>query len=214
MFIDSMKSVLIVGAHPDDVEWMAGGTIASVVSRGGRVHALTFTDGSWTNESNQQYRKSGVGIEEAKAAAAVLGYSVEHLGEPTLDLAFKDSLVVEVLRRVESRSVDTIICPWLDDLHHDHEIAARLAISASRRVPRVLMGMCNWYICRGPFSPNIFVDVSETFHLKMSALECYKSEMTRVGDTWRAFHDATSKNYGLIAGVARAEGFVTNKFLL
>lgn len=209
-----MKNVLVVGAHPDDLEWMAGGTVANVIAQGGKVHLLTLTNGTWKDASGNYYRDKQVAIEEANAAAKVLGYTLEHLDEPCLDVNFSDSLVVKVLERIDTINADTIICPWIDDLHRDHEMTARIAISASRRVPRVLMGMCNWYVFRTPFNPNVFVDISETYPKKMEALQCYKSEMARIGDTWRKYHNNITSNYGLMVNTTRAEGFISYKYKL
>jgi hypothetical protein len=48
--------------------------------------------------------------------------------------------------------------------------------------------------------------------MKLRALACYRSEMKRVGKTWRKFYDSITKIYGLVAGVDRAEGFISHKF--
>ena len=69
-------------------------------------------------------------------------------------MKFEDRLVCEVLERISRHSIDTLVCPFDGDLHHDHEVLARIAQSASRRVPRVLMSQINWYM-REPFSPNL-----------------------------------------------------------
>ena len=204
-----MKNVLVVGAHPDDLEWMAGGTVAKIISEGGKVHLITLTNGTWKDASGNYYRDKDIAISEAKKAASVLGYTIEHLDEPCLDVNFRDALVVQVLNRIDKINADTIICPWIDDLHHDHEMTARIAVSASRRVPRVLMGMCNWYVFRTPFNPNFFVDISDTYSKKMAALECYESEMKRIGGTWRKYHDNITSNYGIMVNVERAEGFIS-----
>jgi len=47
------KVVLAVGAHPDDIDFGAGGTIARWAAEGAYVYYLIYTDGSkvfWPNE--------------------------------------------------------------------------------------------------------------------------------------------------------------------
>lgn len=61
-----MKNVLVVGAHPDDLEWMAGGTVAKIVSDGGKVHLITLTNGTWKDASGNYYRDKDIAISEAK----------------------------------------------------------------------------------------------------------------------------------------------------
>ena len=49
-----MKNILVIGAHPDDLEWMAGGTVANAIANGGKVHLLTLTNGTW-KDANGNY---------------------------------------------------------------------------------------------------------------------------------------------------------------
>jgi LmbE family N-acetylglucosaminyl deacetylase len=206
-------NVLGLGAHPDDIELMAGGTIAKWKSEGHNVHVLRFTDGVWTAPGGELMREKAAALAEERAAAKVLGYSVENLEYQALALEFKDQMVVDTLKRIQELKIDTIICPWERDSNHDHEIVARIAFAASRKVSRVLMGQINYYL-REVFAPNIFVDISNTFDQKIQSLECYESQWSRQGTDWHEFLDVTSRYYGKMIGVKRAEGFVTSKFLL
>jgi LmbE family N-acetylglucosaminyl deacetylase len=206
------RSILCVGAHPDDVEVMAGGSIARWVANGDRVHAVVLTDGVWTTPDGRVMRDRDEAAREAADAAAALGITTEILGRPALRLQYDDDLVRELLVRVDRHAIDTIVCPWDGDLHHDHEMTARMAVAASRRVPRVLMGQINPYL-RQTFAPNLFVDVTATFDAKIRAVQCYRGEWARAGSEWMPFLDDSSRTYGRMVGVARAEGFVTHKFL-
>ncbi len=210
-----MKNILFVGAHPDDLELMAGGTVKRVLNEGGTVHALTVSNGTWVGHDSKIFRDSNIAIKEAEEASKVLGYSVEHLNEKTLEIEYKDSIVSKILESIESIKADTIICPWIGDLHKDHSEVAKMAIAASRKIPRVLMGQANWYIAEHMFTPNIFIDISETYDDKIKALECYESVgMQRVGNKYRKLVDSLSSYYGSISSSDRAEGFITNKFTL
>jgi len=67
--------VIIVGAHPDDVEIACGGTIAAMVEQGYRVGIIDLTDGEPTPLSpSPDVRRS-----EAMAAAKVLGVHVRKI---------------------------------------------------------------------------------------------------------------------------------------
>jgi LmbE family N-acetylglucosaminyl deacetylase len=213
MSSEDKRGVLCVVAHPDDLESMAGGTVARWLDEGYRVHALTLTTGEWRAPDGTLMREEAEAVREGESAAEVLGYTVEFLKERTMDLRFEDRLVCEVLRRVDAMAIDTILCPWDGDLHRDHEVAARIALSASRRVPRVMMGQVNWYL-REFFCPNVFVDISATWQRKIDALRCFKGQWDRVGDEWLRHLDETSRYYGRIVGVERAEGFASRKLLL
>ncbi|MFM8283223.1 MAG: PIG-L deacetylase family protein [Planctomycetaceae bacterium] len=207
------RSVLAVVAHPDDLEMMAGGAVARWTHSGAAVHCITLTDGVWITPDGRTMRDAHTAEREARAAAGILGHTVEHLGRPAMDLRFEDALVREVLARVERLRPDTILCPWDRDLHHDHEVAARVAIAASRRIPRVLMGQINPYL-NEVFTPNLFVDIATMWERKLAALACYVSEWQRARGQWEPFIDDATRHYGHMVGVARAEGFVSRKFLL
>lgn len=213
MSIEGPRNILCVGAHPDDIEMMAGGSVARWVKEGRRVRFLTLTDGVWQSPGGERQRDPEEARAEGEAAAESLGVEVENLMLPAMDLRFEDRLVVEVLRRIEAHRIDTLVCPWDRDLHHDHEVASRIAVSASRRVPRVLMGCINYYL-REVFPPNLFVDISGTWDAKLAAMECYAGQWKRAKGEWQPWLDETSRSWGRTLGVERAEGFLARKYLL
>lgn len=208
-----MKNILALIAHPDDLEIMAGGSIAKWIAEGKKVHTLTFTHGSWTSPEGHIVRSKEAAHNEELNVSQFMGYSVENLGEETLALSFSDAYVIEVLKRISLYSIDTIVCPSENDLNHDHEVVARIAFAASRRVPNLLMGQINFYL-RNFFVPNIYVDISETWDKKIQAMELYEGEWSKSGKDWYEFLDATSSYYGKIIGVKRAEGFYSPKYKL
>jgi len=213
MIINGKMNVLCLNAHPDDLEIMAGGTIAKWINEGHHFHVLTFTDGVWTSPDGIVMRDRQEALMEEKKAADVLGYTVENLQYQAMELKFQDKHVCEVLQRIDKLKIDTILCPWEKDLHHDHEVVSRIAMSASRRIPRLIMGQINFYL-RDFFTPNLFVDISATWTKKIESLKCFRSEWGRNGNGWYEYLDDTTRQYGRIIGVERAEGFVSRKFLL
>ncbi|MCF7960708.1 MAG: PIG-L family deacetylase [Pirellula sp.] len=67
--------VMVVGAHPDDVEIACGGTIAAMVEQGYRVGIIDLTDGEPTPLSpSPEVRRA-----EAEAAAKILGVHVRKI---------------------------------------------------------------------------------------------------------------------------------------
>jgi LmbE family N-acetylglucosaminyl deacetylase len=213
MIINGKMNVLCLNAHPDDLEIMAGGTIAKWINEGHQFHVLTCTDGVWTSPDGIVMRDRQEALIEENKAADVLGYTVENLQYQAMELKFQDKHVCEVLQRIDKLKIDTILCPWEKDLHHDHEVVSRIAMSASRRIPRLIMGQINFYL-RDFFTPNLFVDISATWSKKIESLKCFRSEWGRNGNAWYEYLDETTRQYGRIIGVERAEGFVSRKFLL
>jgi LmbE family N-acetylglucosaminyl deacetylase len=213
MFGSRPTRALAVVAHADDLELMAGGTVARLVGEGHSVHVVSITDGVWTSPDGAVLREREAALSEERDSAALLGYSVENLGRPAMDLEFDDELVVEVLRRADALDANLLLCPWERDLVHDHEVASRIAVAASRRIPVVLLGQINHHL-REVFAPNVFVDITSVWEQKIDALKCFRTEWARAGEDWYGFLDATSRYYGRMVGVERAEGFVSPKFLV
>ena len=73
---------LAIGAHPDDVEFGAGGTLARWAAAGTEVHLLVLTDGSkgtW-DADDDLVRLIATRVDEARDAAKTLADGTVHFG--------------------------------------------------------------------------------------------------------------------------------------
>lgn len=130
------ERALAIGAHPDDIEFGCGATLAKWAAAGCEVHLLVLADGSkgtWDGEDDTATLVS-VREEEQRAAAAVLGAKEVHFlrlvdGELASGLAER-ARVCEVIRVVRP----TVVLghdPWRRyRLHPDHRHAGWLTIDA------------------------------------------------------------------------------------
>lgn len=127
-------SALAIGAHPDDVEFGAGATLAKWAAAGCVVHHLVCTDGSkgtWDVHADTA-ALARIRQDEQRDAARRLGATGEVVflgevdGELASDLA-RRGRVAEVIRRLQPEVVlghD----PWKPyRLHPDHRHAGQLA---------------------------------------------------------------------------------------
>ncbi len=132
-------SALAVGAHPDDVEFGAGGTLAKWASAGCIVHHLVCTDGSkgtWDVDADTDALVTRRRDEQREAARRLSGTSageVMFLGEVDGELDSSlvlRSAVAKVIRRLRPQVVlghD----PWKRyRLHPDHRHAGLLVCDA------------------------------------------------------------------------------------
>lgn len=203
-----IKNLLAVVAHPDDLEMMGGGTILKFIKENINIHVLVLTDGSWNSQSGKIIRSKEESSKEMNEVNSVMQYtSCDMLEEKTLELQFKDSLVCEVLNRIEKYNIDTILTTWNKDTHRDHRVACEIALAASRRVPNFLMGQVNYYMTDF-YSPNFYVDITSEWDNKIKCMSLFASQWNRNKKDWTEFLDMTSKYYGKIIGVDRAEGFI------
>jgi LmbE family N-acetylglucosaminyl deacetylase len=135
-FGDEIKRILVVAAHPDDLETTSGGTLALLIARGVEVALLLGTDGdigthdlSFTRETLAVVRRR-----ETLAGAAALGikevFSLgHHDGELVADLALRAE-VAGVYRRWQPDTIFTFDPAWGGQAHPDHIAAGRAAVDA------------------------------------------------------------------------------------
>lgn len=215
---------LVVGAHPDDAELYAGGTIARWIAEGCYVAFLVLTDGRLGSHDPaiDPAEVAAVRNAEAREAAAFLGVSEISFGgyadgglRRELDAATE--LVAATIREVRP---DVVVGhdPWrLYELHPDHRaagtatcdglIAAREhhAMPALRQRglsphrPREL-----WLM--GTTQPDRFVDVEATMAKKLDALALHRSQFAHLDD-WADGVSAWNAEIGAERGYRSAEAF-------
>lgn len=125
------KVALAVAAHPDDIEFMMGGTLLSLAALGWKTHYITVGNGSVgsrTISAPDIVQTRGL---EAKAGAAALGATWHSPVVNDIEIVY----CVELLRRLTSvvRLVvpDVILTQAPDDYMDDHIETSRLAASAA-----------------------------------------------------------------------------------
>lgn len=126
--------VLAIGAHPDDVEFGCGATLAKWVDAGAQVHLCVCTDGSkgtWDAQADLGALVAQREVEQRAAAAALGAVDVHFLryvdGELQNDQATRSALCA-VIRAVRP---DVVLGhdPWHPyRLHPDHHQAGVLTI--------------------------------------------------------------------------------------
>jgi LmbE family N-acetylglucosaminyl deacetylase len=130
--LETPKIALAVGAHPDDIEFGCGGTLAKWAAGGCRIHHLVLTDGSkgtWDPSADIDELKRLRRAEQLEAARLVGGGDVTFLdrvdGELDSDTETRRA-VCGVIRRVRP---DVLLGhdPWRRyRLHPDHRNAGWL----------------------------------------------------------------------------------------
>lgn len=102
------QSVLVVGAHPDDAEFSAGGTLALLADAGARVSLVVCTDGARGGRGVENV--AAVRAEEQGRAAVVLGIErALNLGRPDGELVCDSALVVELVRAIRRDRPDLVL---------------------------------------------------------------------------------------------------------
>ena len=214
-----IKRVLVINAHPDDSDFGASGTIAAWIKQGIEVSYVMCTNGDQGGEESQ-YSKEEMPMvrqREQRAAGAVIGvtditflnYVDGHL-EPTI--ALRKDLVREI-RRVKP---DRMICQspernWdrIGASHPDHLAAGEAAIQAvypDARNPYAFTdlladGFEPWKVkevwMSGFPQPDHWVDITDTFDLKIKVLREHASQTNHIEDFEGMLREWGQRNAGL-----------------
>ena len=188
-------NILIIAAHPDDEVLGCGGSIAKWTKDNHQVHVLIMAEGVTSRDKsrNRIARKQEISRLEKSAikASKMLGVkSVEILHHPDNRMDSIDLLdvVKSIEERIKYLKPEMVVTHHEGDLNIDHQITHQSVITACRPQPgqtvkRILAfevpSSTEWQspTYNQPFIPNWFEDISDTFELKIKALESYQSEM-------------------------------------
>lgn len=218
--------VMVVTAHPDDSEFSAAGTIAKWVAEGKEVYYLICTNGDKgsSDPDMTSERLAVIREREQRCAAAVLGVKdVVFLGYPDGGLEDTPEFRGKIVRYIRTWHPHTIITsdPYRKYLwHRDHRTVGRVALDAVFPYARDRLSypehekeglqphkVREVYIS-GSEEPNTFMDIAETFHKKVEALRCHRSQLSeRFLEGLEERLKERAANLGKPAGIALAEAF-------
>ena len=229
---EGVTRALAVTAHPDDVDFGAGGTVMALVKAGVQVTFCICTDGDagGFDDSTDRSEIPAIRRAEQTSAAAVYGVTdVRFLGYQDGYLVPNHDLqrdIVRVMRQVQPQ----LVIPqspernWdrLPSSHPDHmaagEATARARYPAVRNpyaFPelRTEEGLeawtVNWLWLQGHVEPNHWIDTTEFFSRKVKALEAHASQTSHMEDLagmLRSWGEMQAQAAGFESG-RLAEGF-------
>jgi LmbE family N-acetylglucosaminyl deacetylase len=226
---DDLKRVMVIGAHPDDPEFGAGGTIAKLAAQGKEITYVLATSGDkGSHDPNVRPGQLATRREqEQRDAAAVLGVNeVIYLRYP--DGILENTLALRSrlahLIRLHKPHILFAIDPWRHyQLAPDHRAAGYAALDA-------LWAAREWHIFAeqlyGDEEPwrvsqaylywtdnaDHYEDISDTMDLKIAALACHASQVGTDTAKLDARMRERSKSVGEAVNMAYAEGFKLIKF--
>jgi len=178
VFKPDYRRVLAAFAHPDDAELTCFGTLALLRSLGAEVTILVLTNGERSSSNAPGTRR-----EEAVEAARLIDGDVLFANLPDGAVADCGEVVSEIDGYLRKTAPDLVIThfPLTNGFgHQDHERTAHLITNATLRVPEPA-----WLMYAEPavnaimFQPNLFVDITPYFPLKLEALACHRRERNK-----------------------------------
>lgn len=229
--LDPPQRALAIGAHPDDIEFGAGGTLAKWIRAGCDVTMLIVTDGSkgtWDPEVDPADLVTVRTAEQQRAATELGVTDIRYLNQVDGELEYTMDLRAEMCRQIRETSPGVVLShdPWQRyQLHPDHRatgwavmdgvIAARDHLFYpeqgldAHRPDAVLLWSAE--------APDHWEDISGSLATKVDALLCHSSQGTttmggaeQADDKKRAFVERMrhwAAKQGKPAGLEAAEAF-------
>jgi len=218
-----MKTVLGIGAHPDDLEISCGGTLVRFKQQGWKVVMASACRGdkngaAGKNESIEETRKR-----ESCEAAAIAGAESVILGFPDSEvfpgIALRKA-IVDLVRRVKP---EVVITHFPGDYHADHRTVADEVTksvytassmgfkTAHKPVVTIPVIYCMEPLAGIGFLPSEYVDISRVMDMKLLMLKKHKSQFKAIKerggtDILRRVADV-AKFRGWQSGARYAEAF-------
>jgi N-acetylglucosamine malate deacetylase 1 len=176
------QSVLVFGAHPDDIEIGMGGTVAKLNGMGYDVNLMVATLPNFVKTDTKEQRRM-----EAIMSAKVMGSNQpEFLDLSADEIVFGRKFVTLIDGIIHKHKPEAIFTQWIGDSHQDHQALTRAVISASRDLNNLFMYETTipGGVTENAFRPQLYIDISETIEAKKNALNCFDSQKIRCGDLW------------------------------
>ncbi len=217
------RRALVIGAHPDDNEFGAGGTVAKLAAQGYQVTFIIATNGNKGSHDPEMspYQLSATREIEQRAAAAALGVQqVIFLRNNDGELEPTPALRAEIALYIRHFKPHLVFThdPWKHYmLHPDHRAVGFAVIEGivSARDHLFLpglgqIGITVWrpeaLLLWGAEQPDYFEDVSDFAEQKLAALIEHHTQLDRNSE-WQGFVRKRLAELGEAHGFAAAEAF-------
>ena len=202
------ERIIVFGAHPDDAEIGAGGTIAAYAKRGHHVVMVNFRVPGGNGDTSEEERR--LRHAESTRAAQTLGAELFSFGlsrDALQPSAYLVGAIDDLLADVKPTAVYT---HWLGDSHPEHIGLSRAVLASTRR------NRCSVYMYEATLPGGItghafraqkFVDISDTLDAKIDSLASYETQLDRYGPEWLEAVRGRAAHRGFQMGTRYAEAF-------
>lgn len=185
--------VLAIAPHPDDEILGCGGTLARLVEEGGEVTIAIATTGKQPTFPPQQVERVQQELRHAHAIIGVTDTRFLDLPAAELDTLPARECNAPFAELTEAVRPDTLLLPFVGDIHLDHQLTFLAAMVAARprhgSAPRQILcyetvSETNWYAApiTPAFVPNVFIDISSTLEKKLEAFGAFGSQVRQFPD--------------------------------
>jgi LmbE family N-acetylglucosaminyl deacetylase len=220
-----VERLIVVAAHPDDLETLTAGTLTHLVARGVQVFSVNCTLGDIGAQDPSLARPAlaSTRLAETEAAADILGLTrTFNLGHHDGELLASLELRAQIARLFRVTQADTLwtFDPfWSGQIHPDHRAAGRAALDAympskmplyrpeQLNEPDAALGcLQRVFFFSTDRDPDVYVDVGDVYATKLAACIAHRSQFPK-GEESLEWMKEMDQGHGDVIGVRYAESF-------
>jgi LmbE family N-acetylglucosaminyl deacetylase len=183
--------LLILGAHPDDAEYHAGGLATRYRELGHTVKMVSVTDGGAGHHERSSGELVAIRREEAAAAGAVIGATYVTWDNPDGSLQPTLEVRYQIIREIRTFAPDLVLTHRTSDYHPDHRAVGQAVQDASYMVTvplvvpdvpilktdPVLAYMTDLFTKPSPLRADVVIDVDDRVDTIVDMLACHRSQV-------------------------------------
>ncbi len=125
------KTVLAIGAHPDDIEFKMAGTLLLLKKMGWDIHYMTLSDGCLGTQTYSYDEIIKIRRDESMKAANFIGAKYYESVGHDLEIFYTDDLIRKATAVVRQANPDIVLTHPIEDYMEDHMNTGRVVSTAA-----------------------------------------------------------------------------------
>ncbi len=163
-------NILAIGSHPDDIELGCFGVLALHHKKKDKIFGIVLTNGELSDDPK-------IRLQETKKSAKLINMKLIFGGFPDGNLQENSELVTFIDDVIKKFKINIMYTHSIYDKHQDHIATAKASISSSRNIDEAYSYETPSVLA--PFDPQLYVDVTDVFRTKLTALRNHKSQKNK-----------------------------------
>lgn len=204
-----LRKILVIGAHPDDPETGAGGTICLLTQAGHEVMCVYLTRGEAGIAGKSHAEAAAIRMAECERACAITGARHRFLSQVDGATEINQQRYLEMRQLLEQECPDVVLTHWPIDSHRDHAVCGLLVLDAWRRLDR-RFDLYYFEVMTGTqtqlFQPTDWVNIESVLERKHRACHCHVSQ--QLDEVISGWHAPMERFRGIECRCQAAEAFV------
>jgi N-acetylglucosamine malate deacetylase 1 len=179
--------VVLFGAHPDDVEWGAGGIALLLQSQQVPFVVVDLTNGEMGSRGTPEKRA----VEAGRAAEYLGAAARENLSMPDGGLVDSPEARKRIAAIIRRHRPKLVLAPYWEDRHPDHAAAGLMVRNSSLYCALRKSGDPNpphkpvsflYYLLHNYGKPSLVVDISGVYEKKLELLRLHESQFSKTAE--------------------------------